>query len=202
MSDCSNCSSGSCENGTCDRLPPDMLNKYNIDQDAATGMLVFVEIIDNKISEKTLKVLTKARQLTDTRVYGIMFCGSDGKQFYDELFSYGVDTLYHMRNADTTFHPFVYSENIVKIAERMKPTTILFANSDVGNKLASIVSSMFDTNAHLDMKEIKMKGRKIDSGIDITINKVSFPEIATLDISIEAIKENRKGTAITMYYSL
>lgn len=214
---CSSCSDGgSCSDGSCSggRLPPGILSAYDLDQDTCEDMLVFIETdAEGKIHSSVPSLLGRARQVSSGRLIGIMFAGAEGRSSYDTLFSYGVDTLYHMRNPSVkSFQPYTFAKATAELCQRINPASILFSATSKGRELAPLVAAMLDTGLTADCTKLESDGRKLimirpalGGNIEATITSDTFPHMATVrpgTFPEPEPMEGRKGTAISRPYSL
>lgn len=211
------CSSGSCSGGSCssgnydDTLPPGMLAAYNLDQATADGILVYIETDGRTVHPAVKGVLGKAREISSGRVFAIMFAGIGGKALYDEIFSYGVDTLYHMRNSSVKeFQPITYADSMADVSHRIGPASILFAATPQGRELAPLVAARLGAGLTADCTGLESDGRTLimtrpalGGNILATIRCDTFPQMATVrpgtfpDPTPEA---GRKGTSFSRPY--
>ena len=205
---CSTCEDGSCSN----RLPPGMLTAYDIDQETADDVLVYIETVGQppRIHRAVRGVLGKAREISSGRVFGVMFGSAEYRELYDELFSLGVDTLYHMRNRDVTdFQPITYADAIADLMVRIDPATVLFTATPQGRELAPLVAAKAEAGLTADCTVLEPIGRVLRMtrpalGGNINATIVShFPQMATVRPGVfpEPVpEEGRKGTAISRPY--
>ncbi len=212
MSDCSSCSNGSCSANKGDGdLPPGMLQQYNLNQSTAEGNVVWIEVIKDdlgtRIADVSLELIGKIRQMSDSRVFGIIIGDNDVKALYDKIFSYGVDTLYHVKDRDLArYHPEAYSNAIADVANRINPAMILIGGTTRGREVAPRVAAILSTGLTADCTELRMDGRKLlmtrpafGGNIIATISCDTFPQMATIRPGIFSIPEpeiGRKGTVI------
>lgn len=214
MGDCSNGQSSgeSCSSDCTNKLPPGILLEYDLNQDTSSGILVWAEtsVHDGKtVIEKSVPgIIGKARRLSDDRVFAIVFGGNtDIKPLYGELFSYGVDTLYHIRNTDLdTYHPEAYAEAVSDLTGRIRPATILMSGTSRGREVAPIVAAMLQTGLVADCIDIESTDRMMTMtthplGSNILVSAVcnKFPQMATIRPGTFKIPEpdtDRRGTAI------
>ncbi len=214
MSNCSG-SCSSCEDGNCsNRLPPGMLSRYDLEQDVSDDILVYIESdCKGNIHPSVFGLLGKAREISSGRVFGVMFAGAEGREKYDTLFSYGVDTLYHMRNpAVKDFQPVTFAMAIADLSQRITPASILFSATPCGRELAPLVAAEMDTGLTADCTRISAEGRKLimvrpalGGNIEATIGTDRFPQMATVrpgTFPDPVPEEGRKGTAISRPYSI
>ena len=211
------CSSGSCSGGSCssgsydNTLPPGMLAAYNLDQNTADGILVYIETDGKTIHPAVRGILGKAKEISSGRVFGIMFAGVGGKLLYDEIFSYGVDTLYHMRNsALKEFQPISYADAMADVSHRIGPASILFAATPQGRELAPLVAARLGAGLTADCTGLEADGRKLlmtrpalGGNILATIECDTFPQMATVRPGTFDDPEpevGRKGTSFSRPY--
>ena len=211
------CSSGSCSGGSCssgnydNTLPPGMLAAYNLDQATADGILVYIETDGKSLHPAVKGILGKARELSSGRVFGIMFAGVGGKLLYDEIFSYGVDTLYHMRNSSIKeFQPISYAEAMADVSHRIGPASILFAATPEGRELAPLVAARLGAGLTADCTQLEADGRTLimtrpalGGNILATIRCDTFPQMATVrpgTFPDPIPEEGRKGTSFSRPY--
>ena len=206
------CSGGSCSSGSYDNtLPPGMLAAYNLDQATADGILVYIETDGKTIHPAVKGILGKAREISSGRVFGIMFAGVGGKMLYDEIFSYGVDTLYHMRNsAVKEFQPPTFADAMADVSHRVGPASILFAATPQGRELAPLVAARLGAGLTADCTGLEADGRKLimtrpalGGNILATIECDTFPQMATVRPGTfpDPIPEvGRKGTSFSRPY--
>ena len=213
---CSSCQS--CSDGNCgDRLPPGMLCQYNLNQETSDGIMVFIELIESegalRLHPSVPGILTKAREISDGRLFGIIFAKVDGKDLYDEIFSYGVDTLYHMRNPKHHgYSPRSYSRSFSEVIKRVGPSAVLLPATPIGRELAPLTAALLETGLTADCTDLKMDGCRLHmirpalgGNIIASIVSDSYPNMATVrpgafsDVKKET---GRKGTAISYPYTI
>ena len=206
------CSGGSCSSGDCDStLPPAMLAAYDLEQDTADGVLVYIENDGRSIHPSMKGLLGKAREISSGRVFGILFAGVSGKSLYDELFSCGVDTIYHMRNSSVKeFQPVTYAEAMADVCHRVGPASILFSATPQGRELAPLVAAKLGAGLTADCTGLESDGRKLimtrpalGGNILATIACDTFPQMATVrpgTFPDPIPEEGRRGTAFSRPY--
>ncbi len=214
---CPSYSSGdSCSTGSCGgekKLPPGMLEHYNTNQSTADGTLVFIEVSDKEgeqvIEPVSLQLLNKASEMGGGRLFGVMFGGPERKEIYKRAFSYGVDTLYHVRDVRlSTFHSEAYAESIAKICERIIPAVVLIGSTARGTELAPRTAASMGTGIVTDCSDLALEGRKlsmfrVSNGKKIRYECVSFPQVATVKEDVfpsPDVDEGRGGTAFYWQY--
>jgi Electron transfer flavoprotein, alpha subunit len=147
MSDkCSTCSmSGSCDSGECPtRLPPGILSEYDLNRSVADGILVWLDVNDGVIEKTSLEAVSKAKELDNGRVFGILFGDGERRSLYSEAFEHGVDSLYHIRSPELNmFRKDAYAEGIKEIAERVQSAVLMIPSTENGNVLMKRISEIF-----------------------------------------------------------
>jgi len=211
MSDCN----GSCSNESCsnpDKLPPGILAQYDLNQETALGTLIWAETISDKngihLHKSVPEIIGKAKELSDDRLFAIIFGNVNIKPLYDELFSYGIDSLYHIRNKDLeTYHPEAYAEAITDLIDRIRPATILISGTSRGREVAPLMAAMLQTGLTADCTALTSNGRQLimtrpafGGNILATISCNKFPQMATIrpgTFKTPKPEIGRKGTAIS-----
>lgn len=213
----SNCS-GSCSDGTCGtdgvRLPPGMLSHYNLNQSVADGTLVWIEILRTDgvpaVAEVSAEIISRVRSAVDGRIFGVVFGHNELKPLYDEIFSLGVDTLYHVKDERLrVFHPEAYCESLIDICERVVPAAVLMGSTPRGRELAPRIAASLDTGLVADCIALEADGRSLVmtssysriAGGSIVCD--AFPQMATVAEGAfgNAHREKgRKGTVIYRQY--
>ena len=210
------CEGGSCQTGSCNspdgcRLPPGMLREYDLDQSTAEGVFVWIETVRNgeqiSVLPSSFKVLAEAARINDGRTIAAIFGDVELKPFYDEMFSCGADTIYHVKDKRLKeFHQTAYCESLADISERIVPATILMAATERGNCIASRLAAMLNVRYATDCTHMELSGRslKVKGRSSEEISFDGFPQIATIDENIlpEPLREEgRKGTVIYRQYN-
>jgi electron transfer flavoprotein alpha subunit len=190
-----------------------MLENYNTNQSTADGTLVFIEVSDKKgvqaIEPVSKQLLGKASEMGGGRIFGVIFGGPERKELYKEAFSYGVDTLYHVRDPRlSTFHPEAYAESIAAVCERIIPAVVLFGSTPRGAELAPRAAASMGTGIVTDCSDLAIEGRmlsmfRVSEGKKVRYECVTFPQVATVKEGVfpsPAAQEGRGGTAFYWQY--
>ena len=206
MKECEgSCSSGTCgDNGEC-RLPPGMLNEYDLDLSVAEGVLLWVQIERSgntpHIDQVSAEILGRVSEIYDDRIMAVIFGDTELKPVYENIFSLGVKTIYHVKNkALIEFDLDAYCKAIFDLSERTVPATILTGATENGNKLSSKLATAFSTKSIENCTHIDMNGRSITvkkNGEIIGYNR--YPQIATIvpgSYPVPVGGERKKGTVI------
>lgn len=212
MSDCSTCSSGgSCGTNNENGLPPGMLQQYNLNQSTAEDNLIWIEtsMIDDKLKivDVSIELIGKLKNISDSRTIGIIIGDNDVKMLYDDIFAYGIDTLYHVKDKTlATYHPEAYADAISDVANRINPAVILIGGTSRGREVAPRVAAILATGLTADCTELSMNGRALlmtrpafGGNIIATISCSNFPQMATVRPGTFPMPQpqiGRKGTVM------
>ncbi|MDD2531984.1 MAG: hypothetical protein PHX42_00360 [Candidatus Methanomethylophilaceae archaeon] len=205
---CSTCPGGSGSNNS-DRLPPGMLEHYDLNKDTRKGVLAFIQTKEGIMDASAAGILTLARDLSDDRVFATAFGGIEVKDLFKEIFSLGVDTLYHMRNRDPAYHPVSWASAMMEVAERVNAAILLFPDTGVGEELASLCAAEADAGicvrcVNLRIEEGTVAAEK-DLGEDtFKIRFASRPAVvipSSDGLPSPVYESGRKGTVINRPYS-
>ncbi len=215
MSDCSEGSCSSCSthwSDDLDRLPPGMLQVYNLNQSTAYGVLVWIETVGNgegiSMANVSVELLGAARALSDGRVFGMVFGGVEIKALYSEIFGCGVDTLYHVRERTLEiYRPEEYSGCIVSLIKRIKPATVLIGATPRGREIAPRVASELGTGLTTNCIALRAEGRKVvmtrpafGGNLMADIECLKFPQMATVRPGTFPTPERKEGTGTVIYW--
>jgi len=163
--DCSTCSGP--------RLPPGILSEYDLESSIDDGILIWAEIDDyGKAESSVYEIIGKAKQIDAGRVFAVLFGDADRKNLYNELFEYGVDTVYHIRNAVLNqYRPDDYVKAIRDVSERVKPAAIFISGTVRGNELAPMVSRKTGMQYSVDLE-----GLDVPKVVSIIPGTFSMPD--------------------------
>jgi electron transfer flavoprotein alpha subunit len=188
-----------------------MLAQYDINRDVGLGTLIWAETrtVNGRIEldPAVPEIMGKAKELSDDRIFIMILGDSDIKPIYDVLFSYGADTVYHIRNKDLCiYNPEAYAECLADLSDRLKPANILIAGTVCGREVAPLTAAMLQTGLTADCTELSMKDDRLimtrpalGGNILATIVCDTFPQMATIRPGTFRTPEpivGRKGTAI------
>ena len=205
------CSSGSCSSGSCssneDRLPPGILGKYDLNQDTGLGVLMWIDKDGESISKESLELLGKARKESDDRIFAMITGPGSIRPLYDILFSYGVDTLYHIRCKEMEeFDAQNYAKALADLSERLNPMCILISATERGNIVAERTGMILGRQVHRDCTSFSISNNLLTTEGSMSMSVPMFtkrnihPIIATVipgSFGEPERFENRKGTAIS-----
>lgn len=116
-------------------------------------IFVFVEQHDKKITESSLELLGKGRQLADKTKFKLsaILLGDGVKELADEIIKYGADTIYlaeHEELKDYSVLP--YTRVITDIITKEKPEIVLYAATTTGRELAPRIAARLKTGLTAD----------------------------------------------------
>ena len=215
MSECSggSCSScSSCSSDDPDRLPPGMLKVYDLNQSTADGVLVWVETIRTgdgiRIADVSAELIGAAREISDGRVFAVVFGGQEVKPLYPRLFGYGVDTLYHVREPSLdVYSPEAYAGCVASLIERIVPATVLMGATPRGRELAPRIAGMIGTGLTADCTGLRAEGRKVvmtrpafGGNLMADIECSRFPQMATVRPGSFPKPPETDGTGTAIYW--
>ena len=205
------CSGGSCSTGSCqsdeDRLPPGMLSRYDLDQDTGLGTLIWAETTDSGIDDSVIKLIGRIRSDTNDRIFAMITGPAEIRPLYDVLFSYGVDTIYHVRSKTLeSYDVNLYSDALSDIAKRINPMFITLSATKKGDEVAKLTGSRLGRDVTIDAHNIP----DIDNvmtvedprkgSVSTVIGHARSPIITTVNVSgfdVPRRIEGRKGTVIS-----
>ena len=215
MSNCESCSGGSCGNDK-DGLPPGILREYDLNQSTADGSVIWLEVKRDgqsiSLCSVSKELIGKMRSMSDSRIFGVIMGDIELKPLYDEIFSYGVDTLYQIKGKKISeYHPEVYSDMISDVCNRVNPAVVLIGGTPRGREIAPRVAATLATGITADCTALEMDGRDMKmtrpafgGNIIATISCTTYPQIATVRPGVFVMPEpmiGRKGTVIYRQYS-
>jgi electron transfer flavoprotein alpha subunit len=191
-----------------------MLSKYDLDLPTADGTLVWLEVIrgpEPRFEASSLEILDKARSICEGRVFGAVFGDKELKPLYDIAFSYGVDTLYHVKDKRLVqFHPEAYCDAIAELSARIAPAAILMGATPRGRELAPRLAAALGAGLTADCTDLSADGRRIlmtrpafGGNLVATIACNGFPQMATVRpgaFPMPRADVGRKGTVIYRRY--
>ncbi|MDR3074415.1 MAG: electron transfer flavoprotein subunit alpha/FixB family protein [Candidatus Methanoplasma sp.] len=191
-----------------------MLQQYDLGTSTADGLMVWLEISERdpvSFEPSSMEILSKAREIYDGRIFGVVFGDTELKPLYKEAFSYGADTLYHVKDKRLIdFHPEAYCESLRSIAERINPSIILMSATLRGREVAPRLAASLGAGLTADCTELSMDGSVLQMtrpafGGDLmaTITSESMPQMATVrpgTFPPNKISDDATGTVIYWQY--
>lgn len=208
------CTTGSCSTGSCSsdgvRLPQGMLEQYDLNNDARRGILAFIDTEGDALGDSAPGILTLARDASNDRVFAVIFGGVEMKDRFKTVFSYGVDTLYHMRNKDRSYHARSWAKAILDVVDRVSAATILFPDTRIGEELASICAAESDAGICVGCTGLRnenaatMADKNSESGT-FTVMFAARPAVVVASsggLPAPVSDAERKGTVINRPFAL
>ena len=208
---CSTCSSCSTGDGRDDNeLPPGMLDRYDLDQSTADGVLVWLEVLHcpegPRISDCSMQALSRASGINEGRTYAVIFGGQDLKPLYPSVFGCGAGTIYHVRDKGSEcYDSNVYSITICDIIDRVVPSAVILPASERGTQLAEKISEILGVELNPDCTSIDMDGRILSTfpaplSQFMMSNRKTFPKVATLIADTYPTPETKEGQGTAIYW--
>lgn len=151
----------------------------------------YVETDENGITDISLQVLSKGRELADltgSELSGVVL-GSEIKLIADEVIAFGADRVClaeHENLKEYVTTP--YKKVLLDLVRNNTPEIFLFPGSTQGNDLASALASDLRTGCVMDCHDLQIENERLlqkkleyDSKVFSNyVTKNSFPQIATL----------------------
>lgn len=208
---CSTCSSCSTGDGRDDNeLPPGMLDRYDLDQSTADGVLVWLEVLHcpegPRISDCSMQALSRASGINEGRTYAVIFGGQDLKPLYPSVFGCGAGTIYHVRDKGSEcYDSNVYSITVCDIIDRVVPSAVILPASERGTQLAEKISEILGVELNPDCTSIDMDGRILSTvpaplSQFMMSNRKTFPKVATLIADTYPTPETKEGQGTAIYW--
>ncbi|AMK13576.1 electron transfer flavoprotein domain-containing protein [methanogenic archaeon mixed culture ISO4-G1] len=207
-SSCSSCSSGDGKDDV--RLPPGMLDRYDLDQSTADGALVWLEVLwcpdGPKISGISMEVLSAVCGMNEGRTFAVMFGGPELKPLYRSIFGCGVGSIYHVRDKGSEcYDSNVYSITLCDIIERVNPAVVAMGSTERGEQIAEKTSKMLGTPLYSKCASISMDGRNLRTEPApleqfLITKKKRFPQVATVVKGAYPAPEQREGQGTAIYW--
>ncbi len=139
-------------------------------------VLVFIEIEHGEISDVSLELICKARELAQTlngKVTALM-AGNDISQFTAKILSYGCNKLYIAEDKRLKFYETLPYTNIVSsVIETTAPEIVLFGATPLGRDLAPRVASKIKTGLTADCTDLKI-GNHEDKKLNRTYKDILY----------------------------
>lgn len=209
MSGCDSCSGSSCSVDN-KRMPPGIFQQYDLDQPVSEGNMVWIETVyKDGIPETTdniLEIVGKIRKEDDSRIFGVIFGHNEVKDLSKKMFSYGINTIYHIKDADLTeFDACQYSRCIMNVMSRVNPAALFLPSSEKGKELADLISSLSGVSVFKNCTDLSIKDRVITvtvvkDGDTMTEYGKSFPQIAIIENGSFPVPIPEYGTEGTIFY--
>ncbi len=120
---------------------------------------IFVQHDDGEISEVSLELLGKGREMADELGYKLAatLIGHDVKDLARPLIEHGADTVYLAQDASlATYRTLPYARTICDLARSMNPEIFLFGATPVGRDLAPRVASSLRCGLTADCTDLRI----------------------------------------------
>ncbi|MGB4437881.1 MAG: electron transfer flavoprotein subunit alpha/FixB family protein [Sedimentibacter sp.] len=175
-----------------------------------SGVLVFTEQKNNNIHKVVYELLGKGKLLAEKlqcELCAVILGPNDLNT--QELILRGANKVYHIEDDSIFSKPdeMVYSENLVKIINEIKPEICLFGATTFGRSLAPRVAAALETGLTADCTDLQIDDDKkliqirpaFSENILAYIKSDSYPQMATVrykEFDEAARDENRTGEII------
>lgn len=114
------------------------------------GLLVFVQQSDKKISDVSLELITKGKELArdlNAEVSAVLLGHGVGK-LADELAAYGADRIICVNDPSLEIYTTEpYTQGMCAVIEHYRPEIVLFGATVIGRDLAPRISARIHTSA-------------------------------------------------------
>ncbi|OTN91601.1 electron transfer flavoprotein subunit alpha/FixB family protein [Enterococcus faecium] len=126
-----------------------------------TELWVFIEVVNNIISEVSLQILSKAREMAkDSRLVAVILGDLDEK-LVDNLMIYGPNEVAFLNNenkeVDLSHNNVIAATILAKFAEDRKPNSFLFGATTLGRAVAPRVQAKLQTGLTADCLDLRFE---------------------------------------------
>ena len=123
------------------------------------NLIVYCEFEDGKIADVSLELLTKGRQLADKLGVKLeaVVAGDKLKGIEEQIFPYGVDTVYKME--DERLYPYTslpHSSILINLFREIKPQIAFMGATSIGRDLGPRVSSCLHSGLTADCTSLEI----------------------------------------------
>lgn len=138
------------------------------------GIWVYVEQCDKKITDSTLGLLAKGRNLSDkiNAPLSAVLIGHDVRSLADELIYHGSDRVYLVEHEPLQhYRTQPYAKVMTDLIKKKKPEIVLFTASTTGRDLAPRIAARIETGLTADCTDLDIGtyedrvGKKIHENI-------------------------------------
>ena len=122
-------------------------------------IMVFIELSDGKVSDVSLELITKAKELSSSFDGEVLGCvmGYELKQDLSFLGKYGCDRVYKIEHEVLKqYTTYPYSKALISLIEDIKPEIVLFGATLIGRDLAPRVASALGCGLTADCTDLKI----------------------------------------------
>ena len=146
-------------------------------------LLVFIEQRNNKIKKASLETLSQGRRMADhlKSELNAAIIGEATAERAAELSRYGVKKIFHCNDpALIAYSPDGYARCLIIMAEKMKPSIILFPGTAMGKDVGPRIAAALRSGLASDCTEILLEGEDVKAVRPMYSGKinstVSIPE--------------------------
>jgi len=130
------------------------------------GIWVYIELEDGAISEASLQLIGKAREIADTleTYVGGVLLGHKLGDIVNEPIYYGADRVFIVEDERLgKYNPVLYGDTVYRLVEKYKPEALFIGGTMRGRELAPYIANNLKTGitADLTMIEVKKETRDI-----------------------------------------
>lgn len=140
------------------------------------NIIVYIELVEGKISDVSFELLTKGRSLANQlkcKLEAILI-GNNLKGMEKELFPYGIDTLYVADDARLApYATLPHTSILVKLFQEQQPQIALMGATTIGRDLGPRVSSALKSGLTADCTELEI-GTHTDSKTKYVYNELLY----------------------------
>jgi len=172
-----------------------------------SDILVYIELLENEITDVGLQCLTKGRELADKS--GSKLCcvviGSNIASVPEKLACYGPDTIFVADDARLkNYLATPYKKVLADLINKLSPKFIFFPASTLGNDFAATVSSEIKAACILDCKKADYRAnaltlKRLEFDGKVLTNFTPQNEsrvVATLKDGIADVKEDKRSAEV------
>lgn len=123
------------------------------------GVFTFAQQVDGQLSNVSLELLGKARELADAlgTYTAAMLLGHNVKNLAQELIAYGADKVYLVDNRELEiYRTEPYTQAITTIINEIKPEIVLYGATAIGRDLAPRIAGRVHTGLTADCTKLEV----------------------------------------------
>lgn len=127
------------------------------------NLIVYCEYEHGKVADVSLELLTKGRQLADklgVKLQAVV-AGDDLKDIENQIFPYGVDTIYKLE--DARLYPYTslpHASILINLFREIKPQIAFMGATSIGRDLGPRVSSALHSGLTADCTSLEIGDHK------------------------------------------
>lgn len=123
------------------------------------NLIVYCEYEDGKVADVSLELLTKGRQLADQLGVKLeaVVAGDNLKDIENQIFPYGVDTIYKVE--DARLYPYTslpHSSILINLFKEIEPQIAFMGATSIGRDLGPRVSSSLHSGLTADCTSLEI----------------------------------------------